>query len=103
MNLINKIKPEVQERRKADRRKADHRNLVLSHCIQASLKNYFEDLDGHEPGNLYDLVLNEIEKPLLEVVMQQTGNNITKAAEVLGLNRGTLRKKIQKYGISKAG
>lgn len=101
MNATNQSKPEFQERRSEDRRKTDRRNMVLSHCIQASLKNYFDDLDGHAPGNLYDLVLNEIEKPLLEVVMQQTDHNITKAAEILGLNRGTLRKKLQKYGISR--
>ncbi len=89
------------ERRSGDRRKSDRRNAVLSQCIQASLTNYFEDLDGHAPGNLYEIVLTEIEKPLLEVVMQQAGDNVTKAAEILGLNRGTLRKKLQKYGLGK--
>ncbi len=96
MKNTNKIKT---ERRSGDRRISDRRHAVLSQCIHASLKNYFKDLDGHAPGNLYEIVLNEIEKPLLEVVMKEMDNNITKGAEILGLNRGTLRKKIQKYGI----
>ena len=100
MTLANS-KQEDQDRRAGDRRKTDRRNAVLSQCIQASLTNYFEDLDGHAPGKLYDIVLTEIEQPLLEVVMQQTSNNVTKAAEILGLNRGTLRKKLQKYGLGK--
>ena len=94
-------KEENQERRSGDRRKTDRRHAVLSQCIQASLTNYFKDLDGHAPGNLYEIVLAEIEKPLLEVVLQETDNNVTKAAEILGLNRGTLRKKLQKYGLGK--
>ncbi len=98
---MNNNNQKDEERRSGDRRKSDRRNAVLSQCIQASLINYFEDLDGHAPGNLYDIVLTEIEKPLLEVVMEQTDNNVTKAAEILGLNRGTLRKKLQKYNISK--
>ena len=89
------------ERRNGDRRNSDRRNAILSNCIQASVETYFKDLDGHVPGNLYDIVLHEIEKPLLKVVMQETDNNITKAAETLGLNRGTLRKKLQKYGLTK--
>lgn len=96
--MTNKIE---SERRSGDRRTGDRRNEILSNCIQASVRKYFQDLDGHPPGNLYDLVLTEIEKPLLEVVMQQSDNNVTKAAEILGLNRGTLRKKLQKYSISK--
>ena len=98
---MNNNKQVFQERRSGDRRKTDRRHAVLSNCIQASLKNYFEDLDGHDPGDLYDIVLTEIEKPLLEVVMQETDNNLTKAAGVLGLNRGTLRKKLQRYGLGK--
>jgi len=89
------------ERRSGDRRTGDRRNKILSDCIQASVRKYFQDLDGHPPGNLYDLVLTEIEQPLLEVVMEQSDYNVTKAAEILGLNRGTLRKKLQKYDLSK--
>ncbi len=76
-------------------------NSALSKCIRKTLKTYFKDLDGHPSGNLYDMVLAETEKPMLEVVMNETGHNVTKTAEILGLNRGTLRKKLQKYDIQK--
>lgn len=88
-------------RRKQDRRKADRRKGSLSNCIQSSLLAYFQDLDGHKAGNLYELIMVEAEKPLLSVVMEQTNGNITQAAEILGLNRGTLRKKLQKHNIGK--
>lgn len=94
-------KNDTLERRRQERRSSDSRKTVLSNCIEASLENYFKDLDGHPSGNLYDMVLAETEKPMLEVVMKETGYNVTKAAEVLGLNRGTLRKKLQKYHIQK--
>lgn len=87
------------DRRQGDRRKSDRRNVLLGQSIQASLKNYFRDLDGHDAGNLYEMILREVEKPLLEFILKQTNGNITQAAETLGLNRGTLRKKLQKYGI----
>lgn len=89
------------ERRQGDRRQNNRRDIALSNQIQSSLKAYFEDLEGHAPGNLYDIVLSEIERPLLEIVLEQTDHNVTKAAELLGLNRGTLRKKLQKYNIEK--
>lgn len=71
----------------------------LRACITESLNTYFLELDGHEPGNLYELVISEVEQPMLEVVMREAGSNITKAAQVLGLNRATLRKKLKKYGL----
>ncbi len=89
------------ERRQGERRKDNRRDVALSSQIQSSLEAYFKDLEGHVPGNLYDIVLSEIERPLLEIVLSQTDNNVTKAAELLGLNRGTLRKKLQKYNIEK--
>lgn len=67
--------------------------------VQESLRIYFHNLGGQAPNNLYDLVLSEVEAPLLEVVMHFTGGNQTKAAAILGLNRGTLRKKLRRYGL----
>lgn len=72
---------------------------TLSDHIKTVLENYFDDLEGHQPTHLYQLVLQEIERPLLETVMQQTRGNQSKAAIVLGLNRGTLRKKLKLYDI----
>lgn len=72
---------------------------TLSEHIKTVLESYFDDLEGHQPTHLYHLVLQEIERPLLETVMQQTTGNQSKAAAVLGLNRGTLRKKLKLYDI----
>jgi Fis family transcriptional regulator len=71
----------------------------LHSCVRAMLDRYFNDLDGHKPGNLYDLVIDEVEQPLLETVLHYTRGNQSKAAEILGMNRTTLRKKLRKYGL----
>ncbi|QKT03249.1 DNA-binding transcriptional regulator Fis [Ectothiorhodospiraceae bacterium 2226] len=71
----------------------------LHACVRAALENYFRDLDGHPPGDLYQMVMIEIERPVLETVMRYTGGNQSRAAAILGLNRGTLRKKLARYGI----
>lgn len=77
---------------------ADTRD-TLRNCVRRSLADYFRNLDG-EPGNeLYEMVLAEMEIPLLEKVLEYTRGNQTKAAEMLGLNRGTLRKKLKQYGL----
>lgn len=71
----------------------------LAGHVRESLEQYFAELNGQPPSNLYDLVLSEIEQPLLDVVMSETRGNLSKAAAFLGLNRATLRKKLKKYGI----
>lgn len=72
---------------------------TLSTAVHEALEHYFEQLAGHEPDNLYDMVMEEVERPLLECVMEHSGGNQTRAAQFLGLNRGTLRKKLKQYGI----
>ena len=72
---------------------------TLRECVQTAVQNYVAHLEGELPSNLYDLVLAEVEAPLLEVVMKQVRNNQTKASQVLGLNRGTLRKKLKQYDL----
>ncbi len=67
--------------------------------VQAALHEYFQHLDGQLPNGLYQFVLAEVEHPLLETVMHYTRGNQTKAAEVLGINRSTLRKKLRQYGL----
>jgi Fis family transcriptional regulator len=57
-------------------------------------------LNGNDVDDMYDLVLSEIEAPMLEEVMQYTRGNQTRAANLLGINRGTLRKKLKKYGMN---
>ena len=71
----------------------------LCQCVQRSLKHYFKDLNGEDPSNLYSMVIEEIEKPLLKVVMEQAESNQTRAAQLLGINRNTLRKKLKYYGL----
>lgn len=66
----------------------------LEDCVRDSLDVYFKDLRGTEPAGLYDMMVRVIEKPLLESVMQQAGQNQSRAAQWLGLNRNTLRKKL---------
>ena len=71
----------------------------LAKCITDSLKQYFRDLDGEKPAAIYDLVLKSVEKPMLEVVLAKAGANQTLAAEMLGINRNTLRKKLTEHQL----
>jgi len=75
------------------------REPELSACVRRVMKQYFKDLDGERPGPVFDMVVASVEKPLIEVVMQQAEGNQTHAAEILGINRNTLRKKMNEYGI----
>jgi Fis family transcriptional regulator, factor for inversion stimulation protein len=69
-------------------------------CIRESLAAYFKDLDGVAPHNLYDMMLKCFERPLLDAVMAQAGGNQSKAAQWLGLNRNTLRKKLTEHQLA---
>ncbi len=72
---------------------------TIRDCVERAMRNYFSHLDGHDVKDVYQMVLAEVETPLLEVVLEYTRNNQSRAAEVLGLNRGTLRKKLKQYGM----
>lgn len=71
----------------------------LNQCVAEAMADYFRRLDGHPPGDLYKLVLAEVEEPLFRAVLDHTRGNQSKAAELLGINRGTLRKKLKIYGL----
>jgi Fis family transcriptional regulator len=73
----------------------------IEECVRASLDSYFRDLHGTEPDGMYDMMVHVVEKPLLEVVMQQADNNQSRAAQWLGLNRNTLRKKLLEHKLLK--
>ena len=73
----------------------------IEECVRASLESYFKDLHGTEPGGMYDMMVRVVEKPLLEVVMQHADQNQSRAAEWLGLNRNTLRKKLVEHKRAK--
>ena len=72
---------------------------TLRDAVERALVNYFSQLDGETISDVYKMVLSEIEAPLLEVTMRYTRDNQTQAANVLGLNRGTLRKKLKENGM----
>jgi Fis family transcriptional regulator, factor for inversion stimulation protein len=71
----------------------------LRGCVEQAMDNYFKHLDGQDVSNVYDMVLAEVEAPMLEIVLKYTRHNQTRAAQVLGLNRGTLRKKLKQYDL----
>ena len=73
----------------------------IDECIRERLNAYFHDMDGEEPTGMYDMLLVTVEKPLLEVVMQRAEHNQSRAAEWLGLNRNTLRKKLLEHKLLK--
>jgi len=76
------------------------KNFTLRESVELAMKNYFSQLDNEQPTNIYDLVLTEVEAPLMEAVMAYTRGNQTRASQVLGLNRGTLRKKLKTHGLN---
>ena len=79
---------------------ASGRGIPLRSMTEQALDSYFTSLNGHAPGRLYDLVMREVEEPLFRAVLDYAAGNQSRAAEVLGINRGTLRKKLRTYGIS---
>lgn len=72
---------------------------TLRHLVTDALEDYFDKLDGDDPSELYDFVISEVEKPLLESTLDYCGGNQSKTAQVLGISRATLRKKLAIYKI----
>jgi len=72
----------------------------LHDCVRRALNRYFRDLDGQAPHAVYGMLMRSVEQPMLEVVMKQADGNQTVAAEILGISRGTLRRKLADYGLS---
>jgi Fis family transcriptional regulator, factor for inversion stimulation protein len=73
----------------------------IDECIRASLERYFDDLRGAEPHSVHEMIINAVEKPLLDVVMQRAEGNQSKAADWLGINRNTLRRKLLDHKLIK--
>lgn len=105
MNSVDTFAPDrpadlsVALESKAPEASPQAQNPSLRDSVEIAVSNYFQHLDGQEVTDVYDMVMSEVETPLLEVVMKYTRHNQTKAARVLGLNRGTLRKKLKQYGL----
>jgi Fis family transcriptional regulator len=74
---------------------------MIEDCVRSSLEGYFRDLRGTEPDRMHDMLIRAVEKPLLEVVMAHADQNQSRAAEWLGLNRNTLRKKLVEHKLLK--
>lgn len=71
----------------------------LGECVSRALEDYFRQLEGHPAANLYEMLMTEVEVPLLRATLAHTHGNQSRAAEILGINRGTLRKKLKLYGL----
>jgi Fis family transcriptional regulator, factor for inversion stimulation protein len=76
------------------------RDLPLRKHAERALSDYFTSLNGYRPAHLYDLVLREVEEPLFRVVLDYAEGNQSRAAVILGINRGTLRKKLKQLGLA---
>jgi Fis family transcriptional regulator len=74
-------------------------DITISDCVKQHLNKFFHDLEGDQGNAIYDMVLSAVEKPMLEVVMEKAGHNQTIASQMLGINRNTLRKKLQQYQL----
>jgi Fis family transcriptional regulator len=71
----------------------------IAACVVGALERYFRDLDGEKPTGIYDMVMKSVERPMLETVLRQAGGNQSQAAEMLGINRNTLRKKLTEFQL----
>lgn len=87
----------------SDKKTAIDKGQSIRKCVEEALDNYFADMDGHQPSGLYALILAQTEEPMLKVVLRHTGNNLTQTANILGINRATLRRKLKHYGLEKEG
>lgn len=76
------------------------RGETLEQCVRRSLDEYFVQLDGSRPHALHEMVISAVERPLLAFAMERCANNQSAAAELLGINRNTLRKKLQQHGLT---
>ena len=84
---------------KNKKKKFNGEGKQLGHQVSKSMHKFFKQLDGENPTDIYDMVIKEVELPLLEIVMQQCDNNQSKASKILGINRGTLRTKLKEHNL----
>lgn len=74
-------------------------NTSIVECVRRNVKQYLANLNGKRPDNMYDTILKEVEPSLLKVIMEYAESNQTKAAIYLGISRGSMRKKLKRYGF----
>jgi Fis family transcriptional regulator len=80
--------------------RVDGTEVPLRNHAEQALHSYFTSLNGHRPAQLYELVLREVEEPLFKAVLDYAAGNQSAAADILGINRGTLRKKLRQFGLA---
>ena len=85
--------------RRGNLNRNERRKDPLRQTVSSCLDRYFADMNGHDPTGVYQMVLEQVEPGLLETVLRHAEGNQTRAAEMLGINRGTLRKKLKQYGL----
>lgn len=95
MSILEIVKPEQST--------ATTESVSLRDSVKKSVTKLLAHLEGQDVSNLYDLVISEVEEPLLQLIMQYTEQNQSKAAIFMGLSRGTLRKKLERYGMLISG
>jgi Fis family transcriptional regulator len=93
---MSRLQPKHRSESRAD---SGARDNELSLAVRKVMRQYFKDLDGEKCTGNYEMVVCAVERPMLEVVMFQAQGNQTRAAQILGLNRNTLRKKLQQHGL----
>ncbi|HRP75004.1 MAG TPA: helix-turn-helix domain-containing protein [Rhodocyclaceae bacterium] len=71
----------------------------IAESVRRTLDQYFRDLDGEKPAAIYDMVIRNVERPMLEFILQQANGNQTAAAQMLGINRNTLRRKLSEHQL----
>lgn len=86
--------------RKDGASRVNGRDVPLRSHAERALNDYFASLNGHRPAHLYDLVIREVEEPLFRAVLDYADGNQSRAAGILGINRGTLRKKLRELGLA---
>lgn len=89
-----------QKNDKPKRKKTFKNAESLQDCVAIALGEYFKNLEGEPPANLYQLLLTQMERPLLAATLEKTNNNQSVASEYLGISRGTLRKKLKDHNLS---
>ena len=83
----------------AEESQLQSRNRLLKNFTEDAMRSYFKNLNGHQPADIYRLVIGEVEPPLFQAVMDYPKGNQTLASEILGINRATLRKKLRQYDL----
>ena len=103
MNKFNTMNSRLESRAEPLAQAPVHTSEQQEHTLRSevdkALSRYFQNIEGEPVRDLHQLVMSEVEVPLLEAVMRHTGNNQSKASIMLGLNRGTLRTKLKQYGL----